>query len=88
MPDFQKKNPITEKYAALKAEYPGTLLLIRNGHHYEAQGPDSERMIQIMGSWAFAWNLLDYYLPKLVRAGERVAVCDELANNAREGQPG
>lgn len=78
----------------LKVKHPGTMVLMRNGDFYEMCGDDAERGARILGitqtsrrfqgkDTAFAGfphHALDTYLPKLIRAGQRVAICDMLEN--------
>jgi DNA mismatch repair protein MutS len=85
--------PLMKQYNAIKAKYPGALLLFRVGDFYETFGQDaiaashvldivltkrgngSASEIELAG---FPHHALDTYLPKLVRAGHRVAICDQL----------
>jgi len=82
-----------KQYNAIKAKYPGALLLFRVGDFYETFGGDAvtaSRVLDITltkrgnGSASeielagFPHHALDSYLPKLVRAGHRVAICDQL----------
>ncbi len=80
------------QYNAIKAKYPGALLLFRVGDFYETFGEDAIKASKILnivltarnnGSSkielaGFPHHSLDTYLPKLIRAGERVAICDQL----------
>ncbi len=82
------------QYNAIKAKHPGTLLLFRVGDFYETFGKDAIKASEILGIVltsrnngnskielaGFPYHSLDTYLPKLVRAGERVAICDQLEN--------
>lgn len=82
-----------KQYSAIKAKYPGALLLFRVGDFYETFGQDAIMASKILdivltkrgnGSASetalagFPHHSLDTYLPKLVRAGHRVAICDQL----------
>ncbi|KAA9325496.1 DNA mismatch repair protein MutS [Adhaeribacter soli] len=82
-----------KQYNAIKAQHPGALLLFRVGDFYETFGEDAVKASKILdivltkrgaGSASetalagFPHHSLDNYLPKLVRAGERVAICDQL----------
>ena len=82
-----------KQYNAVKAKYPGALLLFRVGDFYETFGEDAitaSRILDIVltkrsnGSASevelagFPHHALDNYLTKLVRAGQRVAICDQL----------
>jgi len=76
----------------IKSKYPGALLLFRIGDFYETFGEDAIKTSKILGIVLTARNngdskielagfphhSLDTYLPKLVRSGERVAICDQL----------
>jgi len=80
------------QYNAIKIKHPGALLLFRVGDFYETFGQDAIKASRILGIVLTARNngdskielagfphhSLDTYLPKLVRAGERVAICDQL----------
>lgn len=87
-----KETPLNKQYNQIKAKYPGALLLFRVGDFYETFGQDAIRASKILGIVltkrnngganqelaGFPHHSLDNYLPKLVRAGERVAICDQL----------
>lgn len=80
------------QYNTIKAKYPDALLLFRVGDFYETFGSDAVRTAQILGIVltkrangeghielaGFPHHSVDSYLPKLVRAGLRVAICDQL----------
>jgi DNA mismatch repair protein MutS len=85
--------PLMRQYASIKAKYPDALLLFRVGDFYETFGDDAVKTSRILGivltkrangaaSYVdlagFPYHALDTYLPKLVRAGQRVAICDQL----------
>ncbi|MFN3875936.1 MAG: DNA mismatch repair protein MutS, partial [Flavobacteriales bacterium] len=84
--------PLMRQYAAIKAEHPDALLLFRVGDFYETFGSDAVKAAKALGITltsrnnggsreelaGFPHHQLDNYLPKLVRAGYRVAVCDQL----------
>jgi DNA mismatch repair protein MutS len=87
------ETPLMKQYNAIKARYPGALLLFRVGDFYETFGEDAvlaSKVLDIVltkrgaGSASetelagFPHHSLDTYLPKLVRAGHRVAICDQL----------
>lgn len=82
-----------QQYNAIKVKYPGALLLFRVGDFYETFGEDAVKTAQILGIVltrrgtgpngalelaGFPHHSLDNYLSKLVRAGQRVAICDQL----------
>ncbi len=80
--------PLMRQYATIKAKYPDALLLFRVGDFYETFGEDAVKTSTILGIVltkragvelaGFPNFSLDSYLPKLVRAGQRVAICDQL----------
>jgi DNA mismatch repair protein MutS len=87
------ETPLMKQFNAIKAKHPGALLLFRVGDFYETFGEDAIRASKILdivltkranGSAShielagFPYHSLDTYLPKLVRAGNRVAICDQL----------
>lgn len=87
------ETPLMKQYNAIKAKHPGALLLFRVGDFYETFGEDAIKASKILdivltrrGNGAasfielagFPHHSLDTYLPKLVRAGNRVAICDQL----------
>lgn len=88
-----KETPLMKQYNAIKAKHPDALLLFRVGDFYETFGEDAVRASKTLdivltkranGSAAhielagFPHHALDNYLPRLVRAGNRVAICDQL----------
>jgi len=85
--------PLMKQYNTIKAKYPDALLLFRVGDFYETFGEDAIKASEILGIIltrrangsaqyvelaGFPHHSLDTYLPKLVRAGYRVAICDQL----------
>lgn len=87
------ETPLMKQYNSFKAKYPDALLLFRVGDFYETFGDDAVRAAAILGIVltkrangsaayvdlaGFPHHSLDTYLPKLVRAGLRVAICDQL----------
>ncbi len=89
----ERETPLMKQYNAIKAKHPGALLLFRVGDFYETFGEDAVTASQILdivltkrsnGAASrvelagFPHHALDNYLPKLVRAGHRVAICDQL----------
>lgn len=88
-----RETPLMKQYNAIKAKHPGALLLFRVGDFYETFGEDAVKASKILdivltkranGAAShielagFPHHSLDNYLPKLVRAGNRVAICDQL----------
>ncbi|MCF7567491.1 DNA mismatch repair protein MutS [Sabulilitoribacter arenilitoris] len=89
----KKITPLMKQYNAIKAKYPDALLLFRVGDFYETFGSDAVKAAGILGIIltkrgagsesetalaGFPHHSLNTYLPKLVKAGERVAICDQL----------
>ncbi|MCA6362897.1 MAG: DNA mismatch repair protein MutS [Bacteroidetes bacterium] len=87
------ETPLMKQYNSIKAKYPDALLLFRVGDFYETFGEDAKRAAAVLGIVltkrangaashielaGFPHHSLDSYLPKLVRAGMRVAICDQL----------
>jgi len=87
------ETPLMKQYNAIKVRYPDALLLFRVGDFYETFGDDAIKASKILGIVltrrangsasfielaGFPHHSLDTYLPKLVRAGQRVAICDQL----------
>ena len=88
----RKVTPLMKQYNRIKSKYPDAVLLFRIGDFYEAFGEDAIKVAEILnivltnrnnGSQkielsGFPHHALNTYLPKLVKAGERVAICDQL----------
>lgn len=89
----EKETPLMKQYNAIKGKYPDALLLFRVGDFYETFGSDAVKASKILGIVltrrangaasfvelaGFPHHSLDTYLPKLVRAGLRVAICDQM----------
>ncbi len=84
--------PLMRQYNHFKSQYPDAILLFRVGDFYETYGEDAIRTSKILGIIltkhgkndkqtelaGFPYHALDTYLPKLVRAGQRVAICEQL----------
>ena len=92
-PKQKSETPLMKQYHAIKAKHPGAVLLFRVGDFYETFGEDAVQASEVLGIVltkrsngsasevalaGFPHHSLDTYLPKLVRAGLRVAVCDQL----------
>ncbi len=88
-----KETPLMKQYNDIKAKYPDAILLFRVGDFYETFGEDAIKASKILGITltkrangqatfielaGFPHHSVDTYLPKLVRAGYRVAICDQL----------
>jgi DNA mismatch repair protein MutS len=85
--------PLMNQYAAIKAQHPDAILLFRVGDFYETFGADAVKASEILGITltkrangaasfvdlaGFPYHALDTYLPRLIRAGQRVAICEQL----------
>jgi len=85
--------PLMKQYAGIKAKHPDAILLFRVGDFYETFGEDAVKAADILGITltrrangsasfvelaGFPYHAIDTYLPKLVRAGQRVAICEQL----------
>ncbi len=90
---LDKETPLMKQYNSIKAKYPDAILLFRVGDFYETFGEDAIKASKILGIVltrrangsashielaGFPHHSIDSYLPKLVRAGFRVAICDQL----------
>ena len=88
-----EQTPLMQQYYAAKAKYPDALLLFRMGDFYETFSEDAKTASRILGITltkrsngaagnvelaGFPYHAIDTYLPKLVRAGQRVAICEQL----------
>jgi len=89
----KKVTPLMLQYNSIKAKYPDAILLFRVGDFYETFGKDAILVSQVLGITltkrangaashielaGFPYHSLDTYLPKLVKAGYRAAICDQL----------
>ncbi|MFO7575285.1 MAG: DNA mismatch repair protein MutS [Bacteroidales bacterium] len=87
------ETPLMKQYYAIKAKHPDAILLFRVGDFYETFGEDAIKAAGILGITltrrangaasyvelaGFPHHALDTYLPRLVRAGQRVAICEQL----------
>ena len=87
------ETPLMKQYYAIKDKHPEAVLLFRVGDFYETFGDDAIKAAEILGITltrrangaacyvelaGFPHHALDTYLPKLVRAGQRVAICEQL----------
>ena len=87
-----KETPLMKQYNSIKAKYPDAMLLFRVGDFYETFGEDAVLCAQILNITltkrgysasetalaGFPHHAINTYLPKLVKAGKRVAICDQL----------
>jgi len=87
------ETPLMKQYFSVKSKHPDAILLFRVGDFYETFGTDAIKASEILGITltrrangsaafvelaGFPYHALDTYLPKLVRAGQRVAICEQL----------
>ncbi len=87
------ETPLMKQYYSIKTKHPDAILLFRVGDFYETFGEDAIKTSEILGITltrrangsaqfvelaGFPYHALDTYLPKLVRAGQRVAICEQL----------
>ena len=95
----QKATGIQKQWNDMKARHPDALLLFRIGDFYEMYNQDAHKGAEILGITltkrnngvfkelaGFPHHALDTYLPKLIRAGERVAICDQLDEPKQQKQ--
>jgi DNA mismatch repair protein MutS len=88
-----KLSPMMERYHAVKAQHPGAMLLFRMGDFYELFFEDAQNASRVLGLTltsrdknsenpvpmaGFPWHQLDTYLQKLIQAGFRAAICDQV----------
>lgn len=92
--DDKGLTPMMKQFFSMKVQHPGALMLFRCGDFYETYGEDAVESARILGITltrrnnggngdsiemaGFPHHALDTYLPKLIRAGKRVAICDQL----------
>jgi len=92
--DDKGLTPMMKQFFSMKAQHPSALMLFRCGDFYETYGEDAVESARILGITltrrnnggngdsiemaGFPHHALDTYLPKLIRAGKRVAICDQL----------
>ncbi|HEV7622352.1 MAG TPA: DNA mismatch repair protein MutS, partial [Flavisolibacter sp.] len=89
----EMETPLMQQHKAIKARYPDAILLFRVGDFYETFGPDAIIASRVLGITltkrnngaasmsdlaGFPYHALETYLHKLVKAGHRVAICDQL----------
>ena len=87
-----------QQYFQVKAKHPSAILLFRVGDFYETFGEDAVTAAQVLGIVltsrnnggsdielaGFPHHSLDTYLPRLIRAGHRVAICEQLEKPSKE----
>ena len=85
------ENKMVETFNELKAKHPDAVILFRVGDFYETYCEDAKKLSEVLGLTltrqaktkidltGFPYHALDTYLPKLIRAGLRVAICDDIS---------
>ena len=96
----EKTPTLSEQYKSLKEKHPDAMLLFRSGDFYHTLNEDAKKASDILGitltkpraksqgeyQASFPYHALDTYLPKLIRAGQRVAIADMPANTQEKKQ--
>jgi DNA mismatch repair protein MutS len=97
-----KHTPMMQQYLRLKADHPNTLLFYRMGDFYELFFDDAEKVVRLLGITlthrgsvngvpikmaGVPFHSLDQYLARLVRAGESVAICEQIGDPATSKGP-
>ena len=96
-----EQSALAKAFEQMKAKHPDSILLFRCGDFYEAYGDDARTASDVLGITltrtsrkditaqmaGFPHHALDTYLPKLVRAGKRVAICEEPTKVAEKVEP-
>ena len=94
----KKQTPLMQQYFGMKAKYPDAILLFRVGDFYETFGEDAVKVSKVLGIIltkrnnggvdiplaGFPYHSLDLYLPRLVKGGFRVAICEQLEKPSKE----
>ena len=86
---MENLTPLQKQYNSIKVKYPDALLLFRVNDYYECFNEDAVIISQILDIpltetkyskklAGFTYDMIDLFLPKLVRAGHKVAICDPL----------
>ena len=86
-------SPMMKQFRDMKKKHPDALLLFRVGDFYEAYADDAKACAEVLGITltqrnggyrmaGFPYHALDTYLPKLIRSGKRIAICDKLETSA------
>ena len=73
------ENKMVKMFNELKAKRPDAVILFRVGDFYESYFDDAKKVTEVIGIAGFPSHALDTYLPKLIRAGLRVAICDDIS---------
>ena len=93
-------NKMVEKFNELKAKHPDAVILFRVGDFYESRFDDAEKIADVLGLTltrqaktemdlaGFPYHALDTYLPKIIRAGNRVAICDDIFKAIKQENSG
>ena len=73
------ENKMVKMFNELKAKHPDAVILFIVGDFYESYFDDAKKVTEVIGIAGFPSHALDTYLPKLIRAGLRVAICDDIS---------
>ena len=73
------ENKMVKMFNELKAKHSDAVILFRAGDFYESFFDDAKKVTEVIGIAGFPSHELDTYLPKLIRAGIRVAICDDIS---------
>ncbi|MDX1617931.1 MAG: DNA mismatch repair protein MutS, partial [Balneolaceae bacterium] len=98
----QSQTPLMRQYSEIKEQHPGTILLFRVGDFYETFDEDAELVSRELGITltkrnngsdqtplaGFPYHALDTYLPKLVKRGHRVAICEQVEDPSEAKKSG
>lgn len=99
---METTTPLMKQYNSIKKKYPDAILLFRVGEFYETFGPDAETCSEVLeivltkrvtppnsaiSLAGFPHHKMEFYLPMLVRAGHRVAICDQLEDSPLPSKP-
>ena len=94
------ENKMVKMFNELKAKHPDAVILFRVGDFYETYCEDAKKIAEVLGLTltrqaktkmdltGFPYHALDTYLPKLIRAGLRVAICDDISEPAKPKERG
>lgn len=100
-PSAESESALAKAWESMKAKHPDSILLFRCGDFYESYDIDAKIISEVLGITltrtsrkditaqmaGFPHHALDSYLPRLVRAGKRVAICDEPTKVAEKVEP-
>ena len=82
------ENKMVKMFNELKAKHPDAVILFRVGDFYESYFDDAKKVTEVIGIAGFPHDSIDIYLPKLIRAGIRVAICDDIFKAIKQENSG